>query len=106
MVLAFPLVEKWLVWKVGNGNFVRLGQDTSVGCKENFCFPRNIVSALRDKGYFYISQIADNENSSIWRKALLSAERLGLIGDDIDNLVTILTVGRHIHSIEGKPCHD
>ena len=44
---AFPLVGKWLVLKVGEGNRVRLGEDPWVGCDENFKLPRNIVGSVK-----------------------------------------------------------
>jgi len=31
VILSFPLIGKWLVWKVGAGNRVRLGNDPWVG---------------------------------------------------------------------------
>jgi hypothetical protein len=46
--LAFSLTSKCLVWKVGDRNEVRLGDEPWVGCDENYKLPRNMVGALRE----------------------------------------------------------
>jgi hypothetical protein len=52
--LAFPLVGRWLVWKVGVGTRTRIREDPWAGCDENFKLPRNMVEALQERGLFYL----------------------------------------------------
>jgi len=39
IVLVFPLVGNWMVWKVGNGERVRVGANPWVGSGEDYKIP-------------------------------------------------------------------
>jgi hypothetical protein len=45
-VKVFPLVDKWLAWKVGNGNNVRIGENPWIGCGKNFRLNFSVRSPL------------------------------------------------------------
>jgi len=66
VVLTFPLIKNWLVWNVGDGSKVILGEDLWVGYTENYSMARDMVGALRERGCFYLSQIVDPLNLSIF----------------------------------------
>ena len=36
MVLAFPLVRKWTVWRIRNGEKVKIGEDPWEGAGEEY----------------------------------------------------------------------
>ena len=38
LVRSFPLIGKWLEWKVGRGNRVRIDEDPNVGCFTSYSF--------------------------------------------------------------------
>jgi hypothetical protein len=42
-ISAFPNIGCWLVWKVGNGHNVRVGEDPWVGCGEGYKLPENVL---------------------------------------------------------------
>jgi len=50
MILSFPLVGRWLIWKVDGGNKVILGGDPWVGCMVSYRMYENLVQILRVKG--------------------------------------------------------
>lgn len=54
---AFPLIEKWLIWKIRNGSKFLLGKDPWIGCNENHVLSDNLVHALNGGGFFYLSQV-------------------------------------------------
>lgn len=48
VTIAFLLVGRWLVWKVGKGSKVRLGEDPWVGCEASY----RLLENMREKGHF------------------------------------------------------
>jgi len=54
-VNVFPLIGNHLVWYVGNGKQVRLGEDPWVGSRHGFKFPENMLNNLHDNGIFSLS---------------------------------------------------
>lgn len=68
MVLAFPLVGNWLVWKVGRGTKVKVGEDPWIGCGEDFRLTVRVIQFLTNSGYYRLNQIADTYMSIIWNQ--------------------------------------
>ena len=57
MVLSFPLIGSWMVWKVWNGHRVRIGEDPWIGSELNYRLPKYIIGhALREEGLSYLYQ--------------------------------------------------
>jgi hypothetical protein len=79
-------IERWLIWKVGNGHRVRVGEDPSIGSGLNYKLPENHIFSLHEKGIFFLHRVTDPDMTSIWRKEWKSAETIGLE----DSLVQVL----------------
>jgi hypothetical protein len=52
MVETFPLIGKWIVWNVGNGKSIRIGENPWVNSGEGFKLTKNLVNALHGRGIF------------------------------------------------------
>jgi hypothetical protein len=67
VLFFFPIIGEGIVWKVGNGKRVTLGEDPWVGCCLNFEFPLHKLIHLRDRGFYKLGHVADPRLTSIWR---------------------------------------
>jgi hypothetical protein len=65
-ISAFPLIGRWLVWKVVNGHNVRVQEYPWVGCGEGYRLPENVLLTLRGRGIFYLYLVANPILTSIW----------------------------------------
>jgi hypothetical protein len=74
LVKAFPLLVKWLVWKVGRGNEVKIGQLSWMGCIGTFRLSGPLKHALHNLEIYSLADAADQGNRSIrnqgWKTAL------------------------------------
>ena len=57
MVLAFPLIENWTAWEIGNGRSVRLGIDPWVGAGEDFRLPPSVLNKLSEQFFFKLVDV-------------------------------------------------
>ena len=57
MTLAYPLIGKWIAWKIGNKNRVRIGIDPWVGYEGNFKLIEDLLRFLIHHGFY--SNISD-----------------------------------------------
>jgi len=80
LVAAIQIIEKGLAWKVGDGSSVRLGRDPWVGCPDSYALSWDLIEHLNNRGFFFLCQIVDIVNSSIWRQEWLSGDFLALEG--------------------------
>ena len=78
MALAFPVVRRFLAWKVGDGNSVRVGKDAIMVCSKNIMLSNEIVFQLQVSGKAMLSQIMKPKEMSIWPQRWHSAEDLVL----------------------------
>jgi hypothetical protein len=51
VVMAFPLIGNWLVWKIGRGNKVQIGLDPWIGSNDAYRLPHHLVMDLKSQGY-------------------------------------------------------
>jgi hypothetical protein len=74
---AFPLIGKWLIWKIGNGAHILIGKDPWIGSKDNHLLPENMVCSLNEGGFYYLSQVMrrDYVTRQVW---WMSWKELGL----------------------------
>jgi hypothetical protein len=54
---SLPLVGKWIVWKIGNGRNVRLGEDPWLGAGDNFRLSEPLVQFLKNLNLFHLHDI-------------------------------------------------
>lgn len=47
VVVAFPLVGNWLIWRVGRGTKMKVGLDPWIGCGEDYRLPAHIIIHLK-----------------------------------------------------------
>jgi hypothetical protein len=59
VVLAFPLIGRWLEWRVGKETRVRLGEDPWVVCDLNFRLSINLIQILHEKGFCELCRVVD-----------------------------------------------
>jgi hypothetical protein len=82
VILAFPLVGRWLIWKVGRGNKVRLGEDPWVGYGVSYRLSENLVQIIRVKGYYKLCQVVDRDLTTIWKHEWKDVGIIGLEGNE------------------------
>lgn len=51
-----------------------------MGCPDSYALSRDLVEHLNNRGFFFLCQISDPVNSSIWRQEWLSRDFLALEG--------------------------
>ena len=68
----------WLVWKVGNGERVRVGSNPWVGSGEDYKLLENLIASLQVKGIYNLAQATFSEFSSIWHQQWKKSDFLGL----------------------------
>lgn len=78
MSLTFPVVGRFLAWKVGNGRHVRVGADAIVGCGENIFLQEAIVASLQELGKCTLNKIDDPVATTSWQQGWHSTTGLGL----------------------------
>ena len=57
MVLAFPLIDNWAAWEIGNVRSVRLGIDPWVGAREDFRLPQSVLNKLSEHRFFKLADV-------------------------------------------------
>ena len=63
---SFDVIGENLVWKVGNGRRVRVGEDPWLGCNEGFRLSELLVVSLRQRGVNYLYQLASLVQENRW----------------------------------------
>jgi len=66
LVSAFPLLRKWIAWKVGTGKKVRIGDDPWLGCQGNFRLSDSLLSNLHSLEIFCLDEAACLEGRNGW----------------------------------------
>jgi hypothetical protein len=57
LVEAFPLVGNWTVWRIGNGEKVRLGEDPWLGAGNNYKLSPPLLLFLKNKNLRFLSDL-------------------------------------------------
>ena len=58
LVNYFLMIEKNLALNIGNVRRLKIGKDPSIGCAQCHLPPELTMEALRERGIFYLSQLA------------------------------------------------
>jgi len=78
LTLAFPIIGKFLAWKVGSRYFFRVNVDAISGCSEDVLLPNGLVNFFQEYGQVTLNRFSDPTKSSIWAQGWLSTVDLGL----------------------------
>ena len=81
MLHYFPILGKWIAWKVGNGLSLRVREDPWIGGHSSFKLSPSLVRALRDKGISVMAHVGSQGLNSTGGKRWLQVENLGLEGE-------------------------
>jgi hypothetical protein len=75
------VVENNLAWKVGNGELVRVGTDSVLGCGENVILSEDLIVSLQDRGICTLNHVRDQNTTTIWEQGWMTAQELSLDGE-------------------------
>jgi hypothetical protein len=75
---AFDVVGNNLAWLVGSGNSLRIGRDPWVGCLREHILPAELCTTLDRGGYYYLAQVVDPLNTTLWQQGWKNGRTLGL----------------------------
>lgn len=67
-----PLIRDSLLWRIGNGSSVRIGIDPWPGSGNAHNLPEGLVRHLNNSGIKYLSQIGEQQHSTIFSQAWLT----------------------------------
>jgi hypothetical protein len=84
LVEAFPLVGDHLLWCVGNGMKVRLGEDPWVGSGNGFKFPKNMLNNIHSNGIIYLKDASIADLDRAVRSEWKTTEMMDLHGEEVD----------------------
>lgn len=62
---GFPLVGKWMAWKVGKGDRVEIDEDPWIGHLGDYRISKSLKCAINHMGIYYLENVLDNGYSSI-----------------------------------------
>ena len=77
MVLAYPLIGKWIGWKIEDGKCVKVGEDPWMGAGENFKLSPSLIQILRSTRIITIAD-ACKESRIGGRNQWKNAQDIGL----------------------------
>ncbi len=71
---AMPIIKDRLIWKIGNDASVRIGIDPWPGCENSHRLRNGLVLHLNNRGIKFLSQIGDQQNSTLFSQAWLNEQ--------------------------------
>lgn len=79
LVLTLPLLGKWKVWKLGNGQNIKLGVDPWIGCENKHILSEGIGEKLSQKGITHLADTTDMGRGNLWHHRWKEARDLGIL---------------------------
>lgn len=77
-VVAFPVIEEGLAWKVGDGRQIKISRDPWVGCYEAYDLSPGLLRVLESKGIHTLNQVEKVGQSTSWGQAWKNDEDLDI----------------------------
>lgn len=81
LVTSFLIVGGFLCWKVENGEELRVGVDSIMGCGPHVRLSEGLVEFLQGQGCRALKDYCNLVNTLVWVQAWKSAQVLGIDGD-------------------------
>jgi len=75
---AMPIIRDSLLWRIGNGTSVCIGIDPWPGSGNAHRLPEGLVLYLNNRGIKFLSQIGDQQNTTIFTQAWLNEQHWNL----------------------------
>ena len=75
---AFPLLGKWLLWKIGRGNKVTIWEDPWISCNDLYTLLDYLRNELLNKEIHNIAKATDHDSSDIWKWGWKTIVKLSL----------------------------
>jgi hypothetical protein len=66
MTLYFPMIGKYLAWRVSNGAQVRIGIDALMGCGKKVFFAKNKVLTLQELRRCTSNMVNNPTETTLW----------------------------------------
>jgi len=66
LALAFPLLGKWMAWKVGNVQRIRIGVDPWIRCGNNHILSKRIKEKVRQHRITHLADATVLGRDTIW----------------------------------------
>ena len=73
----FDIVGNFLVWKIGNGNAVRIGVDPWIRCKWRHSLPSSMIEKLHLAGIFVLADIGLHGLTDLLAQQWTNADFIG-----------------------------
>ena len=77
VIWAFDIVGNFLVWNIGNGNVVRIGEDPWICCKWRHSLPSYMIEKLHLAGFFVLSDIGLHGLTVLMAQQWINADFIG-----------------------------
>ena len=96
--MAYPLIGKWIWWKIKDGKCVKVGEDPWMGAGENFKLSPILIQILRSTRIFTIVD-ACKDSSIRGRNQWKNTQDIGQRGSHAEEWKKYLNmlVSNHIH---------
>ena len=86
VVKSMDVIEDSIAWMIRNGRKLRVGEDQWIGCIQQHKLRDDTVVALRQRGIFFIYQLAGLEQLYRWEQSWIRARDLGLTDPETRDL--------------------
>lgn len=62
LVQSFDVISNHLAWRVGNGEQVRVGAGSVMGCGEGLRLPEGLITLLQERGISTLNQVGEMQS--------------------------------------------
>lgn len=83
LTVVFPMIGRWLAWKVGDGSQIRMGDDAAMGYMIGTFLFVELIQYLQDIGRYTPNLIGNCITTNIWHQGWMSTQDFGLISHHV-----------------------